>query len=144
MTTYAHPPTVSNGNVHWDNIKILVAEDEDVNFFFIEKMLETTKAEIFRANDGKEAIEMYDSLSKDTKIDLIVMDIRMPKFDGYEVTKKIRKTDTGIPIIAHTAYAFTCHRGSCISAGCTDYISKPYKTSDFLNLLGKYLNRTEE
>jgi two-component system, cell cycle response regulator DivK len=139
MTTYAQPPAVSNDMVNWDDKKILVAEDEDVNFFFIQKILEGTNAEIIRANDGKEALDMYDSISKTSKIDLIVMDIRMPKYDGYEVTQKIRKTNAGIPIIAHTAYAFTCHRGSCISAGCTDYISKPYKISDFLNLLGKYL-----
>lgn len=60
------------------------------------------------------------------------MDIKLPDMDGYEVTQEIRKFNTGIPIIALTAYAFQSDREKSMEAGCNDYLSKPVKKDELL------------
>ena len=67
------------------------------------------------------------------------MDIRMPELDGLKATRAIRKTNTGIPIIALTAFTFTHDRDKSLAAGCNEYISKPVRAGQLKTLLQKYL-----
>jgi len=77
------------------NLKILIAEDEVSISLFLKNMLKDINREIIHAKDGREALELY---SKNVDVDLILMDIRMPGFDGYEVTRKIRETNKDVKI----------------------------------------------
>jgi len=66
------------------------------------------------------------------------MDIKMPGMDGLEATKRIRKFNKKIPIIAQTAYALDGDREKTIEAGCNDYISKPVNRAELIRLVNKY------
>jgi PAS domain S-box-containing protein len=105
-------------------LTILVAEDDDVSFYLVEKILiREFNAKIIRANNGEEALDMFVA---NRNIDLILMDIKMPLVDGFECVKRIRIVNQEIPIIAVTAYAFNSDMQRAIEVGCNDYISKPY------------------
>lgn len=108
---------------------ILIAEDEEFNFLLLKYILEKDGFSTLRALNGVEALEIYRS---GTRIDLIVMDVKMPVMSGLEATIEIRKKDKKIPIIALTAYALPGDREMCINSGCSDYIPKPIDKSDFL------------
>ncbi len=120
---------------NWANKSILVAEDEESNFLFMEMLLSKTNVNILRAQDGKEAVEIFQK----NNIDLILMDIKMPKMDGLEATRRIRKIDKDIVIIAQTAYAMENDEKISIKAGCNDYIAKPIRKPKLLELINKYL-----
>ena len=118
-----------------NNNCILIAEDEESNFLYISEILEDSNLEIFRAINGQEAIEIY---KKNSKISLILMDIKMPVLDGYNATHKIREFDSDIPIIAQTAFAMSDERLKALEAGCTDYIAKPFRKNEVLSMIRKY------
>ncbi len=120
----------------FNNPTILVVEDEDLNFSFIQELLDDKKINYIRAKTGKEALELF---RNNTNIDLILMDIRLPEMDGYTVTRKIRMNNHEIPIIAQTAYALAGDKEKAIKAGCNDYIAKPIIEEQFNYLIGKYL-----
>lgn len=118
------------------NKKILVAEDDSSNYFFIESFLKRSRAKILWARDGLQALEI---LKAEDNIDLILMDIRMPNLDGIEATIEIRKINSKIPVIALTAYAFTSDQEKSLRAGCNEYLPKPVKLEVLSNTLTKYL-----
>ncbi|HBX52835.1 MAG TPA: hypothetical protein DEH02_17355 [Bacteroidales bacterium] len=101
---------------------IIVAEDEEINFLYIKKLLTCQDMNVLWAKNGKEAIELLE-LHKET--DLILMDIKMPVMDGYEAARIIRSTNMNIPIIAQTAYNMSENKTKALSAGCNDYLTKP-------------------
>jgi len=111
--------------------KLLVVEDEDSNYFLLERILKRTGAGIVWAKNGIEAIK----LAAEGNFDLILMDIRMPVMDGYEATAEIRKFNNTIPIIAQTAYALKGEKEKSASAGCDGYISKPIDPKEFLETI---------
>ncbi len=115
---------------------ILVAEDDYSNYLYIEKLLNKTGAKVFHAADGFEAVEI---MNKNPEIDLILMDIKMPKMNGTDALYKIREHFTQVPVIAQTAYVLTEEIKKFFEAGFNDYISKPIKPDDFYSLLNKYL-----
>jgi len=125
---------------NWDCKKILIAEDEETNFLFIEAILEDTKAILFWAKSGLEVINQFNQ-NKD--IDLILMDIKMPEMDGLTATKKIREIDPNVPIIAQTAYAMSEDKNKCLKAGCNDYLTKPINYRLLLSTIDKYLTPKE-
>lgn len=106
------------------NIKILVAEDEELVRKYFSIILKDQAVKIFFANNGTEAVEIF---RNHPDIDLILMDVRMPKMSGYEATQKIREFDKDVIIIAETAYALEGDEERALEAGCNDYISKPIK-----------------
>lgn len=116
--------------------KILIAEDEAYNYIFLEKLLKNSGTKIFWAKDGNESVEI---VKANPDIDLVFMDIKLPGISGLEATRKIRKFNTAVVIIAQTAYAMDEDRQKCLVAGCNDYISKPIEIPKFYGLLSKYL-----
>lgn len=99
---------------------ILVAEDNESNFFLVQTLLKKNYR-IIHAHDGLEAVQIY----KDTHPDAILMDIQMPNMDGLTATRIIRELDGGIPIIAVSAYAYEQDKQVAIQCGCNAYIMKP-------------------
>lgn len=115
---------------------ILIAEDEEVSRFFFEKALKKTRANLFFVNNGFEAVEM---IKENMEIDLVLMDIRLPRMDGIEATAKIKELIPEIPVIVQTAYAMQSARDEAIKSGCDEYITKPIKIETLLSILKKHL-----
>lgn len=121
-----------------DGANVLVAEDDDINFFFIHEMLSEFDVNIIRAISGDEAVEIVKSTPE---IDIVLMDIRMPGLDGYQATKEVKSIRPDLPIIAQTAYAFSADKERALEVGCDDYISKPLDRKKLIALMSKYLER---
>ncbi len=117
-----------------DKPTILVAEDTESNYLLVSYLLRNDY-NLLWAHDGVEALEMY----RTKRIDLILMDIRMPRLGGLATTEQIRKTDKKIPIIALTAFAFDSDRAQTIEAGCTDFVPKPINAELLKAKIKKYL-----
>lgn len=118
---------------HWEGKTVLVAEDDDINYEFIKALLEPTKVNLFRAEDGSQAVKMCTNLN----FDLILMDVRLPVLNGLQATKHIRDLGIKTPIIAQTAFAFEEDRQKCLEAGCTDFISKPIKRTILFKIINE-------
>ncbi len=114
---------------------LLVVEDEESNYFLLERILKRTDASILWAKNGLDAIRMTEAGT----IDIILMDIRMPVMDGYEATESIRKFNKTIPIIAQTAYALKGERERSLAAGCDAYISKPIDPKELLETIIRFI-----
>jgi len=103
--------------------------------FLLSETVEEYCSELLIARDGMEALE----IAKDNSdIDLILMDIRIPKLDGYETTEAIRQFNKDVVIIAQTACAFSSDRDKALEVGCNDYVSKPIDTDLFESLMEKH------
>jgi len=120
---------------NFSNKTILIVEDDKYNIDYLNEILENTGLIIILSTSGKEAIQ----ISKSQQLDLVLMDIRLPDMDGYELTRMIKKHKPDLKIIAQTAYAAPDDKEKAIDAGCIDYISKPLKRDLLLSLLNKHL-----
>lgn len=120
----------------WRDKVILVAEDVDTNFLLLEIGLKKTGVALLWARNGQEAVDMC---LQRNDIDLILMDLRMPKKNGFLATQEIRAHYPDLPIIAQTSYAMSDDRQKSLDAGCNDYISKPFKLQQLFQVLAQYL-----
>ena len=118
------------------NVHILVVDDNRINQKITQKILEKRQFSCSLANDGEEAI----AAAKANSYDLILMDIHMPKIDGIEATKQIRKFNKITPIVALTAVELDEMRATIMESGMNDIILKPYDVSQFLTIILKNIN----
>ncbi len=119
------------------SIRILLAEDNPVNQRLSKLMLEKAGYQVEVANDGDEAVEKFTAAPN--AVDLILMDVQMPKMDGLQATKLLReKGFTKIPIIALTAQAMKGDRENCLAVGMDDYIAKPINRTKILDIIEKW------
>ena len=123
-------------NKIWEGKTILIAEDEIVNYMFLEVLFEETGATLIHASDGRLAI---DAVKSNPEINIILMDIKMPNINGLDATKQIKAIRPHLPVIAQTAYAMQDDEYKALQAGCNDYISKPIDANKLINLMKKYL-----
>ena len=137
--------TISNGIVLSDhvkdkieNLKILIAEDNENSEFLMRVVTNTFSNRTLVASTGAEAVEICRT---NPDIDLVLMDIKMPKLDGYEATRQIRQFNQKVVIIAQTAFGMEGDRKLAIEAGCNDYISKPIEISVLIELIQKYFRK---
>jgi signal transduction histidine kinase/CheY-like chemotaxis protein len=124
----------------WKDKVILVVEDDEVNFKFLEAVLQDTAATILHARNGFQAVELCRSISK---IDLVLMDIKMPEMDGFQATKLIREFNKKVPIIAQTAYVMENEGDRCFEVGCNDQITKPIEIKEFFEKVDRFLGVRE-
>ena len=113
-----------------ENLSILVVEDNEINMEVIEFMLQSEGAIVYKARNGKEAVEQFGQIKN---LDLILMDLMMPIMDGYDATLQIRKKDKKIPILAMSANAYMQDIQKCYKAGMNGHISKPLYLEDLKN-----------
>ncbi|MBL7699173.1 MAG: response regulator [Chitinophagaceae bacterium] len=118
--------------------KVLIADDDVRNIFSLSKVLESAGMNVVSATDGKEALQQ---LNSDPSVDIVLMDMMMPEMDGYEAMRAIRTMPgmSKLPIIAVTAKAMAEDRQKCISAGASDYITKPIDKDQLMSLLRVWL-----
>lgn len=139
-------PHILNEEVDYNRlngIRILLAEDNEINVLLARTILESRKVKVDRVRNGKEALEQV----KEQEYDIILMDIQMPEMNGMEATKLIRSlTDrkkAEIPVIALTANAFKKDAEKYLKAGMDDYLSKPFKEEElFLKVLNHLPKRS--
>lgn len=122
------------GVVDLSGKKILVVEDDEMNFIYLKQIFKLTKGEITRTKYGHEAIDF----ARDNRYDIILMDIQLPDISGNEATRKIRDFDTETPIIAQTASRTPDDTDLSLDAGCTEVLVKPFTIDDFSKVLSKY------
>jgi CheY-like chemotaxis protein len=119
----------------------LLAEDVDINREIVTALLEETRLEFDCAGNGAEALQLF--CDNPEKYDIILMDVQMPKMDGFEATRRIRAADAPraktIPIVAMTANVFKEDVDSCLAAGMNDHVGKPLNIDEVLTKLSVYL-----
>lgn len=126
-------------NIHPDEIRILLAEDNPINQTVIKEFLTRRGYQVEIAQSGREVLEKIEK----EQYHLILMDVEMPDMDGVQATKKIREIESKngghIPIIALTAYAFEDKKNYCLEMGMDDYLTKPIHPEKLLNTVAKTL-----
>ena len=122
--------------------KMLLVDDVEINRMIVVSMLEDTGITIDEAEDGIAAVEMFKA-SKENTYDVILMDVQMPKMDGYEASaaiRALRRSDAGkVPIVALTANAFKDDIDRALQHGMNEHVAKPVKLDKLLTVLFKYL-----
>ncbi len=128
--------TIEQLHIDWSGKVILVAEDEVFNYKLIEKTLRKTGAKILWAENGKEVIKICED--PNNKIDLILMDIKMPVINGFDASERIKEMRNDLPIIGQTAYA-SLFQDDYPLGKFDGYLTKPMRPNTLLTLLQKFL-----
>ena len=115
---------------------ILLAEDDESNAFFIKVILKKASCEVIHVTNGEDAVEQCKA---SPAINLVIMDIKMPKMNGLEATRLIKAMKPDLPVIAVTAYALTGDEHRILAAGCDDYLPKPYNKDSILAKVRKFI-----
>lgn len=126
-------------------VKILMAEDNELNAEIAMVQLEEAGIQVTRASDGKEVVKIFAENPPGT-FDIILMDVMMPEMNGYEATKAIRSMnnrhdDSNIPIIAMTANAFAEDVQASLDAGMNGHIAKPINIDELIKAIARNVNR---
>jgi CheY-like chemotaxis protein len=129
---------ISNKSYDWSGKQVLVAEDEELNWMFIREMFKPTGAEVKRAKNGLEVVK----LAKKSAPDVILMDIKMPEMDGIEATRRIRKFNAEVPIIAQTAFVMAEEKTESLQAGCNHFLTKPLDRTILMEIIDSYFRKS--
>lgn len=121
-------------------IKILIAEDEDSNYTYLERVLKKGYGleNLIRAKTGREAIEIF---SNNNNIKVVLLDIKMPVMSGLDAIIHLKEINNKIPVIAITAYAMTGDKEMVMDAGFDDYLAKPFEPSAVINTIIRNLKK---
>ena len=114
---------------------VLIAEDNQESYEMIAEYLETIGFQVCRAKNGEEAL----TIARETRPDIILMDIQMPIMDGLEATRKLKADETlaAIPVLALTALAMRGDRERCLEAGADAYLSKPVGLKKLMQMINQ-------
>ncbi|MBL7966959.1 MAG: response regulator [Prolixibacteraceae bacterium] len=132
---YTESKKARNANQEFGRQTILIAEDDDINFFYINTVLKHSLIEIIRAENGREAVE---HCKTNPEIEIVLMDLKMPDMDGFEATRQIKTERPDLPVIAITAYSGTEDKEKAIESGCDDFITKPLKREYLIKKMESY------
>ena len=121
---------------NWTGKTLLLVEDEEVNYLYINELLINTGINLLRVVTGEEAINICQST---LIIDLILMDMRLPGINGFDATRLIKRIRREVPIVAQTAYAMENEKKHCIEAGCDHYMTKPFDQDTLFDVLSNFL-----
>lgn len=138
LIKFTHPINEDGktGNKKMKSTLCLVVEDFEINFLYIKAILAPTGIEVVWAKNGSEAIQL---IKCGDKPDVVLMDIRLPDMDGYDVTRIIKQQYPNLPVIAQTANAVAYEKEKAILAGCDDYITKPIYKDVLLQKINIYI-----
>jgi two-component system, cell cycle response regulator DivK len=114
--------------------RILIVEDEEINYFLLRDILEIYQAIVTWAEMGQQAVDM---IKNGDYFDLILMDINLPTMDGLETTQKIKALHPNIPVIAQTAFAQDSEVENCYQAGCDGVVLKPFTQKELFAAIQK-------
>jgi CheY-like chemotaxis protein len=114
---------------------ILIAEDDDINYYYFKVLLTHDLIEIIHANNGLEAVELC---QQHPEIELVLMDLKMVEMDGFEATRQIKAFRTDLPVIAITAYSESEDKRKALQAGCDEFLTKPVKKELLIKKLEEF------
>ncbi len=120
----------------WSGKTILIVEDNETSNIYFEAALRKTQATLIWAKNGIDAVEIVKTTEK---VDLILMDINMPKLDGIEATRIIKGLYPEIIIVVQTAFILSGEEKMCQDAGCDEFITKPIRLKYLLDTINRYL-----
>jgi len=122
----------------WVDKTILIAEDIELNYLYLQGLFKSTGASVIRAQNGKEAVIQC---MNNPKIDIVLMDLMMPEMNGYEATRQIKILRQDLPVIAQTAYVMSDDRIHATKAGCDDFIAKPINKDELFKKMNQLLQQ---
>jgi two-component system, cell cycle response regulator DivK len=119
-----------------ENKKLLVVEDDDMSFLYLNQLLKLTQCMFVREKSGLDAIEAFRA---ESDFDLILMDIQLPDMDGKQVTRRIRDLDPAVPIIAQTAAKSPVEKEQVLASGCTEVLVKPFSMEELFAAIERHI-----
>lgn len=119
----------------WEDKTVLIVEDNETSNIYFEAALRKTKAKLLWAKNGLDAVE----IARNNKIDLVLMDINMPKMDGIEATRIIKTEFPLVIVVVQTAFVLSGEEKLCMDAGCDEFITKPIRLKYLLDTINHYL-----
>lgn len=131
-----HDMEFNDATYSWDGKTVLIVEDNETSNIYFEAALRKTNATLIWAKNGQDAVAI---VKNNDKIDLILMDINMPKMDGIEATRIIKKLYPHIIIVVQTAFILSGEERMCQDAGCDEFITKPIRLKYLLDTINRYL-----
>jgi signal transduction histidine kinase/DNA-binding response OmpR family regulator len=135
----APPPSVPAAPPRLSGMRVLLAEDGEDNRRLLRHLLTSAGASVSLAVDGEDAVHLaLAARAHDRAFDVVLMDMQMPRLDGYEATRRLREAGYEQPIVALTANAMAPDRERCLSAGCDDYCAKPVRRADLLETVFRW------
>lgn len=124
----------------WNGKTVLIVEDNETSNIYFEAALRKTNANLIWAKNGQDAVDI---VKRNEPIDLILMDINMPKMDGIEATRIIKEEYPEIIIVVQTAFILSGEERMCQEAGCDEFITKPIRLKYLLDTIDRYLGSSE-
>jgi DNA-binding NtrC family response regulator len=115
------------------DITILIVDDEDFIRIVTQDILSSTGCEIILAEDGQEAVEIFKE--RHTEIDLVIMDMKMPKMNGCEAFYEMKKTDENCKVVIASGYGKNETIDECLAGGLLKFLKKPYKMSELNTII---------
>ena len=135
--TTTNVKTLHLGNMDESDMKtVLVVEDEESNYELVRIVLQK-RYRLLRAHNGIEAVTM----NEEDHPDLILMDIHMPEMDGLDATRIIKEVNHHVPVVALSAYAFEENIREAKAAGCDEFLAKPFRVEDLIEVCARYINK---
>lgn len=125
----------------WEGKTILIVEDNETSNIYFEAALRKTKATLIWAKNGFDAVEI---VKNNQQINLILMDINMPKMDGIEATRIVKTLYPHIIVVVQTAFILSGEERMCQDAGCDEFITKPIRLRYLLDTIDRYLASPKE
>ena len=113
----------------------MLVEDVISNYQLLYAYFNKSGVQIIHVDNGLDAVNI---IKNNIPVDLIIMDIRLPKMGGLEATALIKSMRSDIPIIAQTAFAMQADREMCMKAGCDEFIAKPFRKHELMKILSKF------
>ena len=123
---------IGRGERRLHGVRLLVAEDNEVNRLVIEAMLQGEGAEVVMADDGVQAVQ---ALADGLRVDAVLMDVQMPEMDGLEATRRIRARHPQLPVIGQTAHALKDEHARCLAAGMVATVNKPIEIEALVEMI---------
>jgi len=121
-----------------EEVTILIAEDDNINFLLFQKIIQATNYTVVRAINGLEAVDVCLS---NPNIDLVLMDIKMPIMNGFEALEKIKIIRPELVVVAQTAYASKDDEERIFKAGFSGYITKPISRDRLFEVINQFLKK---
>jgi hypothetical protein len=121
-----------------EGVRVLVAEDNEVNQMVLERALEIEGAAATIVGDGRQVVNRVLADGRGA-YDVVLMDIQMPEMDGHEATRRILELAPDLPVIGQTAHAMLDERRECLAAGMVDHIAKPIDFRTLVDMIVRHL-----
>ena len=125
------------GNFDWSGKKLLIAEDEELNYKLYSEMFKPTGIELVHAENGRVAVDLF---GNGQNFDIVILDLKMPEMDGVQAFKHIKKINKEVPVFAITAFAMEEEKQEIEAMGFNKYFAKPVNKEELFSTLNEFLS----